>query len=198
MTKIVFNNCLVLIAVSSGKQMYVVYLPINWGGFGALRLVCWQISCSLTCTQLTKCQGCFWCCCCYWIKCPRLRRGVARQADPDDSSCCSCSASSFPLLLYPTSSQCRVETLLCKCAGPLWKIITFLRDSPAFRPLKSVPLSAQNWNSNGSILFHCLVKRGHLLTLRHMNRYCGNKHGDTAGPGGAEVYKLQGKKMSPM
>lgn len=83
--------------ISSGKQIYVVYLPINWGGFGDLRLVFWQVSCSLTCTQLTKCQGCFWCCCCYRIRCPCLRRGVARQAEPGNYSCCSCSASSFPL-----------------------------------------------------------------------------------------------------
>lgn len=183
--------------ISSGKKIYVVYLPINWGGFGALRLVFWQLSCSLTCTQLTKCQGCFWCCCCYRTRCPCLRRGVARQAQPGNYSCCSCSASSCPLPPYPTS-RCKVETPLCTSAEPLWKIITCLRGSPALRPLNFVPLSAQSWKSNGRIPFHWLVELEQHLTLRQLNRYCGNKHRDMAGPGGGEVYKLQGKKRSPM
>lgn len=181
--------------ISSGKWIYVVYLPINWGGFGALRLVFWQLSCSLTCTQLTKCLGCFWCCCCYWITCPCLKRGLPGRlilATPAAAAVLSPPSLFSP---NPTSSWCKVETPLCTSAEPLWKIITCLTGSSTLKLLQFVSLSAQSWKNNERI-FHCLVELGQHLILRHMNQHCGNEHRDTAWHGEERCTNSKARKVT--
>lgn len=186
-------------AISSGKQICVVYLPINWGGFGALRLVFWQLSCSLSCTQLTKRQDCFWSCCCYWIRCPYLRRGLLGKlilATPAAAAVLPPPSLFFPTLHFLGAGWKHLSASLLNLSEKSSLVLyTALLLNHKVCALVSSKLLKQ-WN-NGRILIHHLVELGHHLTLRQVNQYYGNKHRDIAGSGGGQVHKLQGKKRSP-